>query len=146
MTAVLGLLHVWLPANKLLKGRNADMITIEFDKTRRLHFDLPAIKDLETAMGGLPLGAIVQQLEQAGVNAIVYSLWAGLKHEDAALTPNLITKMLTRHITEGRSLFPIAQGLNDAFEASGLFRGVGENTAQPPAPAGASAKPTRARR
>lgn len=99
-------------------------IPIAFDKPRHLHFDLLSLKDLEEKMGGQPIGAIVQQLQQAGVTAIIYALWAGLKHEDAALTPNLVTKMLTRYIEQGQSLVPIAHALNDALEESRVFQGV----------------------
>lgn len=106
------------------------MTPIAFDKRRNLLFDLLAIKELETQMGGVPIGAIVQQLQQAGVNAIIFALWAGLKHEDETLTPAIVTQLLTRYVNDGKSLLPIARALNAALEASGVFRGMAE---EPPA-------------
>lgn len=98
---------------------------IYFDKPRELRFDLRAIKDLEAAMGGIPLGDVVGQLSRVGVTAISAALWAGLKHEDKALTPNLITKMLQAYIDKKdkqKNLRVLARALNQAIEETGLFR------------------------
>lgn len=108
------------------------MTPIQFDKPRHLAFDLLAIKELETQMGGVPVGSIVQQLQQAGVNALIFALWAGLKHEDETLTPVLVTEMLTRYVNQGNSLIPLAKGLNAALQASGVFRGPEEASDQAP--------------
>lgn len=108
------------------------MTPITLDKRRTLSFDLVAIKDLETQMGGLPVGAIVRHLQQAGVNAIIAALWAGLKKEDASLTPAIVTKLLTRYVARGGSLLPLARALNDALEASGVFRGTDDAAPAPP--------------
>jgi hypothetical protein len=99
-------------------------VDIDFDKSRRLRFDLSAIQDLEAQMGGQPLGAIVHQLTQMGITALRNALWAGLKHEDRALTPNLVTKKLTRYIEEGKNLKTLYDRVSDAIEASGLFKGA----------------------
>ena len=56
------------------------MATIEFDRPRLLKFDLAAIRDLERALDGKPLGAIVNDLQNLGINSLVMALWAGLKH------------------------------------------------------------------
>ena len=50
-------------------------------------------------MGGEPLGVIVGRLANLGVNALVLALWAGLKHEDRALSPGLVTKSGSRPIS-----------------------------------------------
>lgn len=97
-------------------------VRIEFDKPRELKFDLRAIKDLEANMGGQPLGTVVQQLSQLGVTALTMALWAGLKHEDKALSPNLVTKYLERYIHDGKSLRVLGRAVNDAIEETGLFR------------------------
>jgi hypothetical protein len=100
-------------------------VQIDFDKPRELRFDLRAIKDLEAAMGGMPLGDVVGQLSRVGVTAISAALWAGLKHEDKALTPNLVTKMLQAYIDakhKQKNLRVLARALNQAIEETGLFR------------------------
>ena len=98
------------------------MVQLELDRSRSLMFDLAAIRDLERAMDGQPLGAIVQQLGQLGVNAIVLCLWAGLKHEDRTLNPAGVTKRLETYLKNGGQLRTIADALNDAFEECGIFR------------------------
>lgn len=109
------------------------MTPITFDKPRNLSFDLLAIKELETQMGGQPVGVIVGQLQQAGVNALIFALWAGLKHEDGTLTPVIVTELLTKYVNQGKSLLPLAKGLNAALQESGVFRGIDE---VPPAASG----------
>lgn len=97
-------------------------VQITFDKPRTLKFDLRAIKDLEANMGGIPLGTVVQQLMSVGVTAITTALWAGLKHEDKALSPSLVTKYLETYIANGQSLRKLARALNEAIDETGLFR------------------------
>lgn len=97
-------------------------VTIDFDKPRELKFDLKTIKELERAMDGQPLGLIVNQLSNLGVTAITLALWAGLKHEDRTLTPNLVTKMLEQYIAERKSMRLLGQALNDAIDETGMFR------------------------
>ena len=103
------------------------MIPIDFDKPRNLKFDLAAIKDLEANSNGQPLGAIVGQLAQLGITAMTTALWAGLKHEDRTLTPNLVTKMLERYINEKKSMRVLGRALNDAIEECGIFRNEDED-------------------
>jgi hypothetical protein len=105
------------------------MVQIEFDRSRSLMFDLAAIRDLERQMDGQPLGNIVTQLGQLGVNALVVALWAGLKHEDRTLTPAGVTKRLETYLKNGGKLQPLATALNDALEECGLFAASDEGNA-----------------
>ncbi len=73
-------------------------------------------------MNGQPIGLVVQQLGQLGVTALTMALWAGLKHEDRALSPGLVTKMLETYIADGKSLRRLGRALNDAIEETGLFK------------------------
>lgn len=106
-------------------------VRITLDKPRTIKFDLATILELETKMGGVPVGAIIQQLSQASVTAIVLSLWAGLKHEDHALTPAAITAMLEGELADGKSLLPLCRALNMAFEESRVFQGTSEPSEEP---------------
>jgi hypothetical protein len=109
------------------------VVHVEFDKPRQLFYDLAAIRDLEQAMAGKPLGTIVTDLSQLGVNALVLALWAGLKHEDRAVTPNLVTKRLETYLKNGGKLSILADAINDGLEESGLFRSPEDQEANPPA-------------
>ena len=105
------------------------MVTIEFDKPRQLVFDLAAIRDLERAMDGEPLGVLVQRLANLGVNALVMFLWAGMKHEDRALTPHLTQVRLETYLKSGGKIRALADGINDALEESGLFKTAADEQA-----------------
>jgi hypothetical protein len=111
------------------------MVTVEFDRPRVLFYDLAAIRDLEAAMGGVPLGVVVQQLANLGVNALVLSLWAGLKHDDRTATPTLVQRRLETYLKDGKPLRALADGINDALEACGLFKtaaDAAEDDVRPP--------------
>jgi len=115
------------------------MVTIEFDKPRQLQYDLAAIRDLERAMDGEPLGVLVGRLANLGVNALVMFLWAGLKHEDRALTPHLTQVRLETYLKAGQPIRKLADGINDALEESGLFKTAADEqaaAANPPTPTG----------
>jgi hypothetical protein len=108
---------------------------ILLDKPRRLRFDIAAVRDLEAALGQ-PLGLIWQQLGQMGINALCLALWAGLKHEDRALTQNLTVKIVERYVANGGKLKPIISAVTEAFEASDVFKSLEEelgNVAPEPA-------------
>lgn len=107
------------------------MVTVDFDRSRVLFYDLAAIRDLEAAMGGQPLGVVVTQLANLGVNALVLALWAGLKHEDRAITPNLVTKRLETYLRDGKPLRALADGINDALEECGLFKTAADEDDRP---------------
>lgn len=102
------------------------MIDIDFDKPRKLHFGLAEVRDLEAAMNGRPLAGIINDLSQLGVNAMVLALWAGLKHEDRTLNPKLVERMLEKYINQRKSLRVLGRALNDALEATGMFRSEAE--------------------
>jgi len=110
-------------------------VDLELDKPRRLRFTLSAVKDLETAMGGKPLGGILDELGQLGINAVCVALICGLKHEDPTLTPNLMVKILSDYLERGGTLDTVYGAVKEALDGSGLFR-----TKNDPVPEG-NAKP-----
>jgi hypothetical protein len=103
------------------------VIPIELDRPRNLKFDLKALKDLEAAMGGKPLMAIIQDVMGIGVTAISVALWAGLKHEDPTLTIPLATKILQAYLDDkNKSMKVLGRALGKAFEETGLLKGEDE--------------------
>lgn len=97
-------------------------VPIDFDKPRQLKYDLAAVRDLEAALDGKPLADVVNDLARMGVNALVLSLWAGLKHEDRTLNPKLVERMLSTYIEQKKSLRVLGRAVNDALDETGLFR------------------------
>ena len=110
------------------------MVSIDFDKPRQLFYDLSAIRDLEAAMDGEPLGVIVGRLANLGINALVFALWAGLKREDRTITPHLVTVRLDTYLKNGGEIRKLADGINDALEESGLFKTQPETSPLVPTP------------
>lgn len=102
------------------------MVDLDFDKPRKLQFDLAAVRDLEAAMGGKPLASIVNDLAMLGITALVLALWAGLKHEDRTLNPKLVERMLSKYIADKKSLRALGRAVNDALEETGVFRNEDE--------------------
>lgn len=102
-------------------------VTIDFDKPRQLKYGLAEVRDLESALGGKPLADIVNDLARLGVNVLVLSLWAGLKHEDRTLNPRLVERMLSTYIAEKKSLRTLGRAVNDALDETGLFRNEDED-------------------
>lgn len=100
-------------------------IELEGDRPRTLKFTLGTIRDLETLMDGKTVAEIVVIIARLGMNAMVATLYAGLKHEDASLNMKLVTKMLERHIhgkKDGRErLRKLAEAFDQAFEETGIF-------------------------
>lgn len=96
-------------------------VPVTLDKRRDLHFDLRAIQDLERALNGRPIGAIIQDLAQLGITSITLALWAGLKHEDKALTPALVTRLLEAYLAGRGRMKPLADALSEALDQTGIF-------------------------
>lgn len=107
-------------------------VPIQFDKPRELKFNLAAIRDLEAALDGKPLASIIGDIMRLGINATVIALWAGLKHEDKTLNPNLVTKMLESYLNAGGKLRTLAKALDEALDETGLFRNEDDEGNAPP--------------
>jgi hypothetical protein len=93
---------------------------IEFDKPRRLRFDVHAFIDLEQALGK----PIQEILKSMGLNEQAYLLWAGLKHEDKHLTPSLVKRMFNDYVEAGRSAQVLMTALNDAVTESAYYKSI----------------------
>lgn len=98
------------------------MVSLLFDKPRTLLFDVPTFRSLENAMGGKPMGVVIEHLSQVSLGAFVATLWAGFKHEDPSLTEADVERLLVAYIDNGGRLGAIGTALNDALMASGLLR------------------------
>lgn len=57
-----------------------------------------------------------------GMNALVNSLYFGLKHEDAGLNQRLVERMVEQRLKSGESLQPLFSAIVKALEETGVFR------------------------
>lgn len=96
-------------------------VSISLDKPRELKYDIRATRELESQLGK-PLGAIIQEITQFGVNAMITALHVGLKHEDKALTLSLTEKLFQQYVKDKKPLRELIQKINDAMEETGLFQ------------------------
>ena len=67
-------------------------IDIVLDKPRKLKFDLNAFAELEETFGDVETA--MAELEKGKIKALRAILWAGLVHEDAALTVTDVGSMI----------------------------------------------------
>jgi hypothetical protein len=105
------------------------MVSLHFDKPRTLQFDVPTFRALENALGGKPMGVIIEHLSQVSLSAFIATLWAGFKHEDPSLTEADVERALVAFIDGGGRLGTIGTALNDALIESGLLRDPDPETA-----------------
>src|SRR6188472_570023 len=110
-----------------------EAVRIEFGgKTRDLVFWIKQLRELETQLGSIPTGAVMNHLAQIGINAIVAALYVGLKEHDKSLTIALVEKMLDQYIRpasaggEGKRIKVLADALSEALDRTGLFRSADE--------------------
>ena len=96
-------------------------VSIALDKRRDLKFDIRACRELEAQLGK-PLGAVLQDITSFGVNAMVVALWAGLKHEDKALTIGLTERLFSTYVKDKKSMRNLIKKLSDALDETGLFQ------------------------
>lgn len=74
-------------------------ITIELDKPRTLKFDLNAFSELEDKFGNIDKAFAA--LQKGSIKAARTLLWAGLVHEDEALTERQVGAMVTMENMSG---------------------------------------------
>src|SRR5687767_9729562 len=86
----------------------------EFDKPRRLRFDIQACTDLEAVLGR-PLGEIIGQLHSLSITATCAAIWAGCKHEDPTLNIQGVKKRLEKFLNDGGTLKSVNDSLNAAI-------------------------------
>lgn len=96
-------------------------VSISLDKRRELKFDIRSCRELEAQLGK-PLGAVLQDITNFGINAMVVSLWAGLKHDDKAITINFTEKLFSKYVTDKKSMRVLIKKLSDAMDETGLFQ------------------------
>ena len=96
-------------------------VSIALDKRRELKFDIRSCRELEAQLGK-PLGVVLQDITNFSVNAMVVALWAGLKHEDKALTIGLAEKMFSKYVSDKKSMRNLIKKLSDALDETGLFQ------------------------
>lgn len=99
-------------------------IDLRDDKTRRLRFNISAFRNLEDAMGGQSIGAIVRLLGGLSFTATVAAIWAGLRHEDRKLTILDTEKLLDNFVENGGDLSKLTRTINDAIGESAAFRAM----------------------
>jgi hypothetical protein len=93
-----------------------------FDKSRELKFDIRAVKALELAAGNRPLGTLIGEMRQFSLTYITLAVWAGLRHEDKALTIRAVEDILEQFLKDKGLMGDVVDALIAAFEESGMFR------------------------
>lgn len=71
-------------------AKQKNMVTINLDKERHLHFTLNSLELIED-LTGVSIDKIGDNMNMKVLKAIIY---AGLKHEDSDLTPEAVGEMI----------------------------------------------------
>lgn len=120
-------------------------VEIQFEgdggKVRRLRYDFNAISELEERLN-VTIGQLMAPGHQSGFREIRGFLWAGLKWENRALTPEKIGELIQQHINAGGELSLLMDKATQALQASGLFGVPKEEGAGPTKEAGEKQAPT----
>lgn len=115
-----------------------ESVDVDFDKPRRLYFNLRAMKALDRVMGEVGISVCMGKLRALNFETLERVLWAGLLHEEPNLTIALVTKRLFAVEAEGRSLDALFVAAHEALNASKVFGGkdaAQQGNAQPEAEA-----------
>lgn len=98
-------------------------VEIQFEgdggKVRRLRYDFNAISELEEKLDA-PIGALLSD-QKAGFRSLRGLLWAGLKWENRALTPEKVGELIQKHLDQGGTIALFMEKANEALKLSGLF-------------------------
>jgi hypothetical protein len=73
-------------------------VDITLDRPRKLRFDIASLLTLEQLMDGKPLGSIVSDLQRTSITGICLGLFAGLRHEDKALTRQSVQQLVEDYL------------------------------------------------
>lgn len=114
------------------------MVEIELDRTRHVQYGLASIRELENSLDGKPLARIINDLRSMGIDALIVSLYHGLKKEDPTLNVNLLLKIIQKYMDDGNSLQPLYRAVSKALDDTGVFRtseDVSEGKQETPTPA-----------
>jgi hypothetical protein len=114
-----------------------ESVDVDFDKPRRLFFNLRALKALDRVMGEVGISTCMAKLRALNFETLERVLWAGLLHEEPNLTISLVSKRLEAFTDEGRSTDELFVAAHDALNASKVFGGkdTAQGNAQPEATA-----------
>jgi hypothetical protein len=78
-----------------------DPVEIQFDQSRRLYFDLKALRALDRVMGEVGIQPTLELLRAVNFTTLERALWAGLIHDEPTLTVNLVSKRLESFVEAG---------------------------------------------
>lgn len=88
---------------------------------RKLRFNMNAICELEEAMDGASIYDILR--ERAGFNFLRHLLWAGLKWQEPALTPDVVGELIQKEtLDKGSDLEVLVTPALEALKRSGVLK------------------------
>ena len=96
-------------------------VEIELDgKVRKLKYSYEVIADMEEAMGGVSVLALLQQ-DKFGFHTARMFVMYGLRHEEKGMTKQRAGKMLGQYLEDGGDFGGVLDIITRAVAASGVF-------------------------
>ena len=108
-------------------------VEIHFDQTRRLLFNLKALRALDRVMGEQGIQKSLELIQALNFTTLERALWAGLLHEEPHLTVANVSKRLDKFVDDGGDVSELFTGAYKAITESRVFGkpGGNEGNAQP---------------
>lgn len=97
------------------------LVPVTLDKPRILLFDFAACEALEAQLSGVPLIEALNRIRQVSITTLTAAMWAGLRHEDSALTLSLTKKIIKACLANGMNYLDLSVPVVNAIDQSGLF-------------------------
>ena len=115
-------------------------LEITLDKPRQLRFTFNALCVLEDTLGR-PLGDVLGALRRLNARDFRAVLWAGLRHEDPALTPEGAGDLVTGWLDGGGDYLVLYDQVDRALVRSGILGKAAKEREAETAQGNASAPP-----
>lgn len=98
-----------------------ETVEITLDKPRRLHFNLRALRALDSAMGEVGIAKVLDLLRSVNFFALERAIWAGLLHEEPNLQLSLAKKRVETFIEKGGDATVLFRAAAKAVNGSRVF-------------------------
>lgn len=98
-----------------------ETVEIALDQSRRLHFNLRALKALDRVMGEVGIAKSLELLRALNFATLERVIWAGLLHDEPNLQLNLVSKRVETFVDQGGDTTELFRAAYRAVNGSRVF-------------------------
>lgn len=97
-------------------------VSIELDQPRQLLFNMKAVKSLVQKVGDLGLVSVIERLQGMHIQTLEHAVWAGLLHQEPALSLAVVQKRIAEMDEAGKPLGQLFADTVKALSESNMFK------------------------